>query len=450
MLQRMKSRTILAVLTLTLAAPVAHADDWPQWRGAERRGVWHEDGILDRFPEDGLRFVWRAPIGPGYGGPAVADGRVFVTDFERLPGNHGRERLVVLEETTGKQLWEHSWETDLAGLMPAYSNGPRATPTVDGDRVYVLGSAGCLAALAVEDGRVLWQVDLVADYGAPVQAWGFVGAPLADGRQIITLVGAEPDAMVVAFDRDSGEEIWRSMEVRNEPGYNSPVIYELDGRRHLIVWHPKGIAGLDPDGGEVYWQFPYEVEYGQTIATPIQQGNQLLVSSASHGSTLIEVTAAGGVSGSSKPQARIVWKGKSSSKEEVDGLHAFNSTPAFDGDTIYGIGGLGALRAVDRATGKELWATFGPSEDARIATAFLVRNGDRYFISNDRGELMIARLSRDGYHEIDRTKLIEPTTRSMRVRRELGKLLWVHPAYANGHIVHRNDQEIVRASLLAE
>ena len=126
------------------------------------------------------------------------------------------------------------------------------------------------------------------------------------------------------------------------------------------------------------------------------------------------------------------------------------ATPTVDGDTIYGIGGLGALRAVDRATGKEVWATFEPSEDARIATAFLVKSGDRYFISNDRGELMIARLSRDGYHEIDRTKLLEPTTRSVRVRRELGKLLWVHPAYANGHIVHRNDQEIVRASLLAE
>ena len=170
------------------------------------------------------------------------------------------------------------------------------------------------------------------------------------------------------------------------------------------------------------------------------------MSSASHGSTLIEVAAADGVSGSSKPQARIVWQGKSSSKEDVDGLHAFNSTPAFDGDTIYGIGGLGALRAIDRATGKELWATFEPSEDARIATAFLVRNGDRYFISNDRGELIIARLSRDGYHEIDRTKLIEPTTRSMRVRRELGKLLWVHPRLRERpHFVHRNDQEIVRA-----
>ena len=447
MLRPMKRTALIAALTLSVAtSPAAQAEDWPQWRGAERRGVWHDDGILDRFPEDGLRFAWRTPIGPGYAGPAVAGGRVFVTDFERLPGNHGRERLVALAETTGKQLWEHSWETDLAGLMPAYANGPRATPTVDGDRVYVLGSAGYLAALAVDDGRVLWQHELVLEYDAPVQAWGFVGAPLADGRQVITLVGGEPDAMVVAFDRESGEEIWRSMEVDNEPGYCPPVIYELGGRRHLIIWHPNGIAGLDPDGGEVLWQFPYAVEYGQTIATPIQQGNRLLVSSASHGSTLIEVAA--GDAG--KPEARIVWQGKSTTKMELDGLHAFNSTPVFDGDTIYGIGGQGALRAVEGATGKEVWATFKPSEDARIATAFLVKNGDRYFISNDRGELMLARLSPDGYEEIDRTHLLEPTTRSVRVRRELGKLLWVHPAYANGHIVHRNDQEIVRASLRAE
>jgi len=394
---------LLVALGLAASAPTTHASDWPQWRGAERRGVWHEDGILERFPAEGLRFVWRAPIGTGYGGPAVAGGRVFATDFERLPGNRGRERLLVLEEATGDQLWEHAWETDLAGLMPAYANGPRATPTVDGDRVYVLGSAGYLAALAVDDGSLLWQHDLVADFSAPVQAWGFVGAPLADGQQIITLVGGEPDAMVVAFDRESGAELWRSMSVENEPGYNPPVIYTLDGRRHLVVWHPKGIAGLNPRGGEVFWQFPYEVEYGQTIATPIQDGNQLLVSSASHGSTLIEVAAA---AGPAEPGARIVRKGMSSSKSDLDGLHAFNATPAFDGDMIYGVGGQGALRAIDRATGREVWATFEPSEDARIATAFLVRNGDRYFISNDRGELIIAHLSRKGYREIDRTHLL--------------------------------------------
>ncbi len=446
--RQLASRLVSAPLTLLLLiTPQAlHADDWPQWRGAERRGVWHEDGILDRFPDDGLRFAWRAPVGPGYGGPAVAAGRVFVTDFERLPGNRGRERLLVLDEQTGRKLWEHAWESDMAGLQPEYANGPRATPTVDGDRVHVLGSAGHLAALAVDDGRVLWQRDLAAEYGAPVQPWGFVGAPLVHGQQLITLVGGEPNAMVVAFDRGTGEELWRSMEVQNEPGYNSPVIYELGGRPHLIIWHPKAIAGLDPDGGEVLWQFPCEVQYGQTIATAIQAGDQLLVSSASHGSTLIEVAAA--VAGGS-PRARIVWQGSSSSKTDVDGLHAFNATPAFDGDMIYGVGGLGALRAIDRATGKEVWATFEPSEDARIATAFLVRNKDRYFISNDRGELILARLSRGGYHELDRTSIIEPTTQSRRIRRELGKLVWVHPAYANGHIVHRNDREIVRASLLA-
>ena len=143
MLQGMRTRPLLVCFALGLAvAPIAPADDWPQWRGAERGGVWHEDGIIERFPEDGLRFVWRVPIGPGYGGPAVAGGRVFATDFERLPGNRGRERLLVLDETSGKVLWDHAWKTGLAGLMPAYANGPRATPTVDGDRVYVLGSAG--------------------------------------------------------------------------------------------------------------------------------------------------------------------------------------------------------------------------------------------------------------------------------------------------------------------
>ena len=129
------------------------ADDWPEFRGKGRLGVWTETGILETFPEDGLEVRWRVPIKRGFSGPAVADGRVFVTDFERMQGLDGIERLVCLDETTGELLWSQSWEASYAGI--SWDEGPRATPTIDGDRVYTVGATGILTALRVETGEVL-------------------------------------------------------------------------------------------------------------------------------------------------------------------------------------------------------------------------------------------------------------------------------------------------------
>lgn len=420
----------------------AVADDWPEWRGEGRRGVWSETGILERFPESGLPVDWRVPIGSGYGGPAVAQGRVFVTDFRLTEGNRGVERLLALSEETGEVLWAHEWEMTIRGLMPTYANGPRATPTVDGDRVYVLGSVGDLYCIDAATGSVRWRLDYVEDYGAEVPTWGMVAAPLVEGDRLFLLVGGQPDALVVAVDKRTGNEIWRALPTVTEPGYAPPVMVSAGSRRQLVVWTPDALRSLDPETGRVFWSFPYEVDLGQTIATPVFDQGRILVSSASHGSMLVRLAG-------DRPAAELVWKGESSSKAEVDGLHAFLATPFFEDDVIYGVGGLGFLRSIDAASGEELWKTAEPSEPARIATAFLVKNGDRFFLNNDRGELIIARLSPSGYEEIDRTSLIEPTNPNTRVRRQLGAVNWVHPAYANGHIVQRNDREILRAGLEA-
>ena len=135
-------------LTLVLAAcvvvgvPDATADDWPEFRGAGRLGVWHETGLLEEFPSEGLKVRWRTPIKSGYAGPSVVDGRVFVTDFEPTQGMRGVERAMALDEVTGRILWTQQWEADYAGIQ--WEVGPGATPTVDGDRVYVLGRTGVL------------------------------------------------------------------------------------------------------------------------------------------------------------------------------------------------------------------------------------------------------------------------------------------------------------------
>ena len=201
---RSVSGWMLAAVGLALVSPALGAADWPEWRGAGRLGVWTEDGIIDRFPADGLRVTWRTPIESGFSGPAIVDGRVFVTDFEFLPETRvmdGTERLLVLDEATGDVLWTYEWLTAYRNLMLSYATGPRATPTVDGDRVYVAGGAGMLLCLQVETGEVLWQHDTATDYDTTVPIWGTASAPIVDGDRLIHIVGAEPDGLVMAFDK---------------------------------------------------------------------------------------------------------------------------------------------------------------------------------------------------------------------------------------------------------
>jgi outer membrane protein assembly factor BamB len=187
------------------------ADDWPEWRGAGRLGVWNETGILSTSLESGLAVSWRAPIRAGYSGPSVAGGRVFITDSQRVKANETVERALALDEKTGRVLWTREWRTNYSGLFQVYAIGPRATPTVDGDRVYVLGTMGNLLALDVNTGRILWQRDYVKDFNVSVPTWGMSGAPLVDGDRLICIVGGEPDGKVIALNKLTGEEIWRSL-----------------------------------------------------------------------------------------------------------------------------------------------------------------------------------------------------------------------------------------------
>ncbi|MEM1182484.1 MAG: PQQ-binding-like beta-propeller repeat protein, partial [Acidobacteriota bacterium] len=360
-----------AVLLLALPGPdLLWADDWPEWRGEGRLGVWEESGLLESFPDGGLAPVWRTPIHGGYAGPAVADGRVYVVDFERSGRTTGTESALALDEESGEVLWKRSWPTDYVGLEPRYAIGPRATPTVDGERVFALGSMGHLKALKTSDGGVVWTRDFVAEYGTEVPVWGMAGSPVVHGRLLIALVGGVDGATAVAFDKATGEEVWRSLKTDGEPGYASPVLFDVDGRTQLVLWHPKAIHGLDPSTGDELWRVPFEVTLGLTVASPVLSGDRLVVSSFFNGSVLLEL---GGEDG-----ARELWRGQSSSEVDTDGLHALITTPVIDGDTLYGVGSYGQLRALDLATGERLWETMAPVvEKARWAAAFLVRSGDR-------------------------------------------------------------------------
>ena len=447
------TRSHLAWLSSVLAGCLAAsthvvADDWPQWRGPDRLAVWHETGIVDQLPDE-LEVTWRVPIRSGYSGPAVAGGLVFVTDWEEDPESRtvdGTERLVVLDEQTGELLWTHEWPTSYRMLMFSYAVGPRATPTVDGDRVYVVGATGRLLCLNVETGALIWEKDYIADYDTSVPTWGVASAPLVDGDRLIALVGGEPDALVMAFDKHTGEEIWRAIEVTSEMGYGQPVIYEAGGTRQLIVWHPTALTSLNPETGAVYWDQPWEVRESISVATPARGGDYLLVSQFYRGSMMMRLSA-------DRPEATLLWQGtgRDSLPNQTDGLHAMITTPVIIGDHVYGVGSYGELRGLDARTGERLWMSTEMTPQARWGGASIVQHGDRYFVHNDDGDLIIAQFTPTGYVEHSRTQLIEPTTAAgYGPARFFDRVVsWAHPAFANRHVVQRNDNEIVRASLAA-
>ena len=439
---------MLAVGVLLMTAPLV-ANDWPEWRGAGRTGVWTETGIVAELPAE-LKVKWRVPINGGFSGPAVADGRVFITDWAEDAGSRtmdGRERAIALDEETGEILWTREWPTSYRMLMISYAIGPRATPTVDGDRVYVVGAAGDLFCLSVETGEVLWEKHYIADYESFIPTWGVASSPIVDGDRLITVVGGDPGGLVMAFDKRTGTEIWRALDVVGEMGYGQPIIIEAGGARQLIVWHAAALVSLNPETGELYWEEVWDARAGMSVATPVWSGNYLFVTQFYLGATMMQLDQ-------DRPGASVLWRGQSRSEMpgETEGLHALITTPLIEGNNLYGVGSYGELRGLDARTGERRWMSDQMTAQARWGAAFMVKQGDRYFVLNDDGFLIDAQFTPDGYVERGRLKLIEPTSDAGYgpARRFDRKVNWSHPAYANGHIFHRNDNEIIRASLAAE
>jgi len=437
-------RTAIAILVVAAVAAL-RAEDWPEVGGKGRLSVWNETGILDKFPADGLKVLWRTPIRGGYAGPAVVDGRVFVTDWVETQKPRGTERAMALDEKTGKVLWTQEWTADYRGI--SWPVGPRATPTVDGNRVYIAGADGKLFCLDVKTGAIIWKKDYVQEYKVDrlkwAFDWGFASAPLVDGDRLIALVGGQPDALVVAFDKMTGKEVWRAISTDGDPGVAQPIIITAGGVRQLIAWYPGAVASLDPVTGKKYWEQPYKVGGSMTVAIPQQQGSLLFFTTFYDGPLMLQLD-------DKKPGASVLWKGKSDSEIQTDGLHAVITTPAIIGDHIYGICSYGQFRCLLSRSGERVWESQAVTKErARWASGVMVRNGDRLFINNDRGELVIVKPSPNGYQEVSRTHLIKPTSEPQN-RRELVYVNWMYPAYANKHIYARNDEEIICASLAAD
>lgn len=440
------TRSCSLLATIFFATSFASAADWPQWMGPTRDDVWAETGIIETFPASGPKVLWRRPINGGFAGPAVAGGKVYVTDYVKSAGDNkpaptrrndlkGKERVLCLDAKTGNELWKHEYDCNYSIAYPA---GPRCTPTVVGGKLFTLGAMGDLFCLDAAKGSLIWSKNLPTTYHAPLPLWGYAGHPLVYGNLLICTAGGG-GSVVVALDKETGKEIWKALNA-SEIGYSPPTLIEAGGATQLLIFHGGGISSLNPDTGLVYWSEPLSTAFAMAIMAPRKWGDFLFAGGHSGKSVGLKLDA-------TKPAVTKVWQGS-----RTIGLAPVSGTPFVEDGVAYGIDGNGIFRAMRIATGEQLWGTSKPvngqdgdRRGANEGATFVTKNGDRFFIFGENGDLVIARLSPEKYDEVSRTKLLDP------VGVGLGRnVVWSHPAYADRCVFARNDQEIVCASLAAE
>jgi len=423
---------MLLVVSSTVGG--AFGDEWPQWRGPNRDGVWRETGILEKFSADRLEAKWRSPVAAGYSGPTVANQRVYVTD--RLTAPKPVEQVLCFDAATGRRLWTHAYDCGYENV--GYPAGPRASVSIAEGRAFALGTMGHLYCLDAATGRVLWKKVPGADYRVNVPIWGVASAPLVDGDSVIVQIGASEGACIVSLDVATGREKWRALDDR--ASYSAPILILQAGRRVLVCWTGDSVVGLDPASGKTYWKHPIPPKRMViNVATPIVDRDRLFLTAFYDGSYMLRLRQ-------DDPQVEMIWQRCGVSETKTDALHSTIGTPQFQGDYVYGIDSYGEFRCLDAASGNRVWEELTVVPRARWGTVHMVQNGDRTWMLNERGELMICRLSPKGFHQISRAKLIEPTEGQLAQR---GGVCWSHPAFAYRHVFARNDRELVCANLAA-
>jgi outer membrane protein assembly factor BamB len=441
-------RSLFALVALALPLVAARGDDWPQWFGPKRDAVWREDGLLDKFPEGGPKVRWRQPIGPGYASPAIVGDHLYVMDRETdkpslkdafaKEAMPGKERVLCLDVKTGKEIWHYSYDCPYVKL--SYPSGPRTTPVVENGKVYTLGAMGHLFCLDAEKGKVIWQKELNKVYKSDHPIWGHAASLLIDGKKLITLAGGQGSA-VVALDKENGNQIWKAL-ASEEVCYCPPTIIEAGGKRQLIIWLSETLNSLNPETGESYWMLPYPEDGmpqrpGVNIPQPRVVGDVLFVSSFYHGPLAAKLAK-------ESPTAEVLYRGKKmANPEKATTLHALMSTPGEKDGYLYGSGAMGEIQCIEPKTGKRLWTDKKPfGKDALFGTIFFIRQGERFCLFTDQGDLIIANLSPKGYEEICRANVIKPS-QTARGR----DVVWCHPAFAGKCLYVRNDKEIVCVEL---
>lgn len=405
----------------------AFADDWPQFRGPNRDAVWKETGVMQTFPAEGLKVIWRVPVNGGLSSPIVSGGRVILCDSE-LVKPKAWERVHCYEETTGRLLWAHKEEVAYPDWAFDAKNatGPDATPLASNGKVYALGRMGRLACLDMANGAVLWQKDLLKDYGP--DSLGATPSPLIEGNLLIVVVGGKPGACVIAFDKDTGKEAWRALN--DKWTYSSPIVISAGGKRQLIVVTPDAVTSLDPTSGKTWWREVRETGGDFLAACPVCHEDLLFAAGM-----MFRLSA-------DKPTASVMWPDSNTSYTKR--IVSQTSIPVIQDGCVFSDKSYGHLVCLDALTGKSIWQDESVTDKRNGAAEQLYPNGDSTLIFTNEGNLIRARLSRNGYQEMSRVHFIEPT-----VPFSGRKVVWPLPAFAHQHVFARNDQELICASVEA-
>jgi len=393
------------VVCLAVAASVRAGEgaDWPQYRGPNRDGKSSETELVRSWGAEGPREVWRIPIGAGFSGISVVGDRLYTMDSDEET-----EYALCLDAATGKTLWR-------VPVGPLFKDGngdgPRAAPTVEGDRVYVLGSRGHLAALKRDSGEVVWKLEYAEAFGSELPIWAFTSAPLIEGELLIMETGGSGEQAVAALDKHSGEVRWTAQGATI--AYSSPIALDLGGRRQLVFLLKEKLVALDRDGKEL-WSFPWAPDGGIKPALPVFLPPDRILVGASYdiGAALVKVDA----SGSSAEEA---WSSRF--------MRTHINTAVALGDHIYGFD-TGTLRCLDADTGERGWAKRG------LGKGSLIYADGMFIVLSERGKLVLAEATPERYRELAAHQVLE------------GRC-WTAPSLADGRLYLRNHTELVCVDL---
>lgn len=383
----------VSLLTFASNSPAA---DWPRWRGASIDGISKETGWKAQWPAEGPRRLWEGKTGVGYSTFAVSQGRVYT-----MGNGNGTDTVFCFDAETGKEVWKHEYACNPKD--PNGYHGTRATPTVDGDRVYTVSREGHFFCLDAAKGSVSWSKEFKKDFGAKPPTWGFAGSPLVEKDWVLYEVGAQ-GAAVVAFDKKTGAVIWKNGD--DGAGYSSLIPFDVDGERLLTVF-PKDcfVVRRMKDGSEVA-RIPWKTSYGVNAATPIIVGNQIFISSG-YGFGCARLELSGGT-------LKEVWRNKNMRNH-------VNSCVLWQGH-IYGFDDS-ELKCLDWKTGEVKWS------EKRFGKGSLMLADGKLIIYSQGGKLAVAEASPEGYKELSTVQALE--------RKSGEKETWDVPVLANGRIFCR-------------
>ena len=387
---------LLSLVALAVAA------DWPQFLGPTRDGV-----APGPRPGTKAELLWKQDVGRGFAGPVIAGGRVIL--FERVKD---RETVGALDVSTGKTVWSFDYETKYQDDF-GFDDGPRSAPTVSDGKVYTFGAEGMLTCLNAANGRKIWSVDTRARYGFRKGWFGAAGAPLVEGGLVMLNVGgANGAAGIVAFDRETGKQVWTATQ--DEASYSSGMVATIGGERHALFLTRAGLVDLEPLTGKVRFQFPWKSRNDASVnaATPLVIGDLVFISSSYRtGGALLRVSGS---------KYEKLW-----SNDESMSNHY--STAVHKDGFLYGFHGRQengqALRCVELKTGKVKWT----DDDFGAGTLMLVE--DQLLILRENGELVWAAASPKGLAIASRVALLPGVVRA-------------YPAYADGVYCARNDKTL--------